>query len=384
MRRDQINKIFSKGSFVLLFSIVAFCYQPNADGQETKNIQRFNRIGTVGAYYFDGWSGKSRWADDPGQPWAIDAPTHLTKRMVMEFPEREPIWGWRDDTPEIMERQIDLAADCGLSFFAFCWYWHADENGINKKAIQEDSKHVGLNLFLNAKNNTRLKFCLLVANHGGFEIQGTEQWKQASDFWLPYFTHPQYLTVGGKPLVIVFHPSGGDEVGFSYMQGKAHSVGLPGVAIAACGGDGRGMGYTHRTHYNIVPGYNAGSQEHKYSELVKVHEQAWQGSPELPYIPEITAGWDKRPWKGKAGLNQKPGWYFPDRTPVQFADFLCHALIWMHRHPEQTTAERIALIYAWNEFGEGGYIAPTKGDTKGRYLEAIKTVLNMKNLGRSQ
>ena len=47
----------------------------------------------VGAYYFDGWGGRHKLADDPNQPWAKDAPTHLTRRMVEEFPEREPVWG---------------------------------------------------------------------------------------------------------------------------------------------------------------------------------------------------------------------------------------------------------------------------------------------------
>lgn len=56
----------------------------------------------VGAYYFDGWAGRHRLADR--EEWARNAPTHLTKRMLDEFPEREPVWGWRDDRLEIMER----------------------------------------------------------------------------------------------------------------------------------------------------------------------------------------------------------------------------------------------------------------------------------------
>ena len=43
--------------------------------------------------------------------------------------QREPVWGWRDDRLEIMERQIDLAADNGIAFFAFCWYWATDPAG---------------------------------------------------------------------------------------------------------------------------------------------------------------------------------------------------------------------------------------------------------------
>ena len=91
----------------------------------------------VGAYYFDGWAGKHRLAGT--EAWAKDAPTHLTKRMLEEFPEREPIWGWRDDRPEIVEQQIDLAADHGIAFFAFCWYWHP-----TAEQIRDDPKHTGL------------------------------------------------------------------------------------------------------------------------------------------------------------------------------------------------------------------------------------------------
>jgi len=73
-------------------------------------------LATVGVYYFDGWSGKNRYADDPAQPWAKNAPSHLTKRFVEEFSEREPVWGWRNDSQEIMERQIDLAAELGNGY----------------------------------------------------------------------------------------------------------------------------------------------------------------------------------------------------------------------------------------------------------------------------
>ena len=72
---------------------------------------------TIGVYYFDGWAGKNRFANDPNEPWAKNAPTHLTRRFVEEFSDREPVWGWRDDDLAIMERQIDLAADNGVDFF---------------------------------------------------------------------------------------------------------------------------------------------------------------------------------------------------------------------------------------------------------------------------
>jgi hypothetical protein len=330
----------------------------------------------IGAYYFDGWAGKNGSANDPNEPWAANAPTHVTRRMVEEFPDREPVWGWRDDSLEIMERQIDLAADHGLAFFAFCWYWHDDGLAINKRGIGEDSLNKGLELFLKAKNNHRMKFCLLVANHAGFEIKGTEHWKEAGEFLMPYLGHKQYLTVEGKPLVIIFNSGGGDKAGFAAMRETARKAGLPGLAIAANGSGSPESGFNYRTHYAIAPGYDAGSARHGYEELVSANKAQWRGSPSLqPYIPIATSGFDKRPWEGPAGLNQKAGWYFTDRTPEQFAEFLRDAIAWMDTHPSQTTAERIMLIYAWNEFGEGGYIAPTRGDPDGQYLEALKSVV---------
>ena len=290
--------------------------------------------------------------------------------MLEEFADREPIWGWRDDSLAIMERQIDLAADHGIAFFAFCWYWNTDP-----QKVDQDPKHTGLQLFLKAKNNHRLKFCLLVANHAGFLFQGADEWQKAAESWLPYFKHPQHVTVGGKPLVIIFNPGNGDQDGFARVQDVAREAGLPGVAIAGCGGGDAKRGFTHTTHYNIVPGYAAGSEAHKFAELVQAHQRAWRGSREQPYMPTLSVGWDKRPWEGDRGLGQKPGWYFPDRTPEQLAAGLESAIAWMDQHPEQTTAERIVLLYAWNEFGEGGYLAPTKGDPDGAYLRAIKQVV---------
>jgi len=343
-----------------------------ATGAEARGTTQEDNKMTVGAYYFGGWAGRHELAEDPKEAWARNAPTHLTRRMIEEFPEREPVWGWRDDSIAIMEQQIDLAADHGLAFFAFCWYWHDDAKSINEEAISDDPKHTSLELFLKAKNNHRMKFCLLVANHQGFAIKGAEHWKQAADFWMRYLTHPQYLTVGGKPLLIIFNPSGGDKDGLTYLQEAARKAGLPGVAITGCENPPLEMGYAYRTQYAVVPGWARGPERHEYAELVAANRAAWSGSREQPCIPIVMCGLDRRPWEGPTGQNQEPGWYYPDRTPEQFANLVVDAVEWMDKHPEQTTPERIVLIYAWNEFGEGGYIAPTKGDPDGSYLKALR------------
>jgi hypothetical protein len=190
---------------------------------------------------------------------------------------------------------------------------------------------------------------------------------------MPYLKHKQHLTIGGKPLVIIFDARGGEKEGFAAVQDEARKAGLPGLAIAACGPGAVETGYTHSTHYNIVPGWNRGSEQHKFQEMIEVHRKSWKGSAQQPHIPCLTVGWDKRPWE-TAG---KPGeaWYYPDRTPEQVAAGVRDAIEWVEKHPEQATAEKLIVLYAWNEFGEGGYLAPTKGDPEGKFLKAIKSVV---------
>ncbi|ODS84535.1 MAG: hypothetical protein ABS46_03225 [Cytophagaceae bacterium SCN 52-12] len=357
----------------LIALAIQACYMPSSLGQPAPDKKQVE----IGAYYFDGWAGRNRHADNPDEPWAKNAPTHLTRRFVEEFSEREPVWGWRDDDLEIMEKQIDLAADNGISFFLFCWYWRDNKGTINPEAIGALPHHTSLNLYMKARNKHRIKFGLLVANHTGSEIIGPENWGEAVKYWLPYFNDPQHITVEGKPLVVLFDSKGIDEEGLARMQQAARAGGIDGIAIAGCG-SASPKGFTHRTHYNIIPGYAAGSEAHPYSELVAAHLKNWSGSGEKPYIPEVTVGWDKRPWEGASGLNQKPGWYFPERTVDQFKDFLKKAITWMDEHPEETTRERIVLLYAWNELGEGGYLVPTKGDPEAKYLKAVKEVIGKK------
>jgi hypothetical protein len=351
-----------------LLSLVS--WSPNAVSQKKKPKVE------VGAYFFDGWSGMNRAANDPTQTWAKNAPSNLTRRMVEEFPDREPVWGWRDDSQEIMEKQIDLAADNGIKFFSFCWYWRDNGGSINPEAIEKLPLHTSMNLYLKAKNKNRVKFCLLVANHQGSEIKGKENWEKATEYWMKYFADPQYVKVDGKPLVIIFNSPGIDNDAIALMQDIAKKGGLKnGLCIAGCGGTGytTTKNFTIRTLYNTIPGYTSGSEAHKYKELADAHEKQWIGTKEQPCMPTVIVAWDKRPWENKNGKGE--GWYYPDRTPEQFKTHLSDAIKWMDEHPTQTTKERLLLMYAWNELGEGGYLVPTKGDPQASYLKVVASVV---------
>jgi len=161
-------------------------YSRNSDAQEPKM--------KLGAYYFGGWSGKCPYDDGkPEHAWAIGLPTHATKSLVTEFAGREIVWGWREDTREITERQIDLAADNGIAYFSFCWYGKNSGGALNVPLIRSYSFHHSMYRFMNAKNNSKMELGLLVANSSSSEMNGTNVWKQVADFWIAeFFNHPRY------------------------------------------------------------------------------------------------------------------------------------------------------------------------------------------------
>src|SRR5262245_55401845 len=95
-------------------------------------------------------------------------------------------------------------------------------------------------------------------------------------------------------------------------------------------------------------------------------------------------GWDRRPrierpmpWEHA----QKPGLgidrYYDTATPAAIARHAASALAWLGRHRAQAPAQT-AVIYAWDEDDEGGWLIPTyngtpTGDTS--RLDALRKVL---------
>lgn len=100
-------------------------------------------------------------------------------------------------------------------------------------------------------------------------------------------------------------------------------------------------------------------------------------------VPICMSGWDRRPridrpvsWEASY---QKPGVghliYILPPTNAELVAHLQAAKDYVVANPDACPAA-IALIYAWNEFDEGGWLAPTIGDPSGSRLTAIAPVIS--------
>jgi hypothetical protein len=316
---------------------------------------------TLGAYYFDGWANTKS--------------GHLTPKLRDSFPDRKPKWGWITSTPDAVKDQIDLAADAGLAFFCFDWYYP----DYNHQNFQQDPLNHALSLYLQAPNRSRLQFSLIVCNHAGQEI-GPSDWPAVTDEWVRLMGQKGYLLVGGKPylaffdmksLVRLFGSKDAVHQALDGLRSKATQAGMPGVTIAVCVSpnapavqDAKDCGFDMVTGYNYPnPGYRNQLGQYHVDSLASFGKYVWDKfrNTALPYVPVATLNWDPRPWAN--GSN----WYSKSTRFTDFNENTVYKAIramhdWIANNPGQTTAEHVALLYAWNEYGEGAWLTPTEND----------------------
>jgi hypothetical protein len=326
----------------------------------------------VGAYYFDGWTAQH---------------DQINKVLYKEYPHRQPVWGWKDDTVEIMQKQIDYCADFDIGFWAFDWYYPGGESN-------HHPCNNALGLYLKAPNRLRLKFCLMVANHGEFRIR-PKDWDACCRTWIDLFRQPNYLCLDGQPLLIFFAPwqleqdfGSADSVrkAFESLRAKAKEAHVPGVAIAACTELRDGFDNLAHSGYTLLTGYNYcsdGPGPKPFRNLIEANSEIFDGFARratLPYIPVITTGWDNRPFSMPSPSSPVRTVWYPDRSPKLVEEFVREGIRWLDKHPDKTTPQRLLLLYAWNENGEGGYLTPTAQDST-EYLKAVQRGIREDHVG---
>jgi len=312
----------------------------------------------VGVYYFPGWKTASQWAP------------------IQRFPERRPILGWyREGDPRVADWQIRWAVEHGITFFAYDWYWSQGSRQL-EHALDDG--------FLKAKYRHLMKFCLLWANHNAPHTSSVADCQAATRYWIQhYFRQPEYLRIGGRPVVIIFSPyrfredlgSSGVRQALDAMRAECVQAGLKPVYLIACvGGPGDAEeavkeGYDALTAYNWAGlGMPNGTLRGPFRTLIEGYLRNWEALVEqvpAPLMVPISGGWDSRPWHGDAAMVRT------GRTPALFRRHLEDAKNFVKTHPTKTLP--MVIVEAWNEFGEGSYIEPHQ-EAGFAYLDAIRSV----------
>lgn len=338
----------------------------------------------VGVYYFPGWaSTSSYWNDLRG---AVGS-----RSPGVSWTDREPLrgFGYSEESRSIAEQNIEWASSHGISFFAYDWYWDGTKPLYN---------HAITNHKL-AQNKEKLKYCVMWANHMS-SPQTLDEFERMITHWIDnYFTDSQYFKINNMPVVIIFspqqlrdksknlHKTTADLLG--YARSLALRRGISGIYFVATTYAHPywvvdylpSSGYDALTAYNYqskgFSGAYSGGEDYStsYQELLAGYKSQWKwiiDNSTLPYIVPMSAGWDRRPWGGsKVAKHDNSG-----SNPLSFKDMLLAGKDIMDKYPKNTL--RMGIIYAWNEFGEGAYIEPTKR-WGFKYLEAIKDVFGNTN-----
>lgn len=332
----------------------------------------------VGVHYFAGWweESPSKW-ETAGDDWRDD------------YPDRLPLLGQYNDQAT-MDKEIAAAAEHGVDFFQILWYYPGPDAG-RRTSPQVDKLNRGVDCFRRSKESGRLKFTIVHTNHPPFQIPEDGEWEKACEYWCDVMGHPSYLRVGGRPVFNIHSLHHALEVcgwdrerladRLAALRRIAQQSGLPDPLI---GGGASALGVPSAdtlTSIDFVSTYMGMPQLEKrepaypYSRLLSFAEAAWDRYGRRcarPYVPYLPAGWDPRPWQ-----DPRPSFEMPDRE--EWTEALRRVKAALDRQPNlgipsgDGRRQKALVIYCWNEFGEGGIVAPTRGEGYMK-LEAIRRV----------
>lgn len=320
-----------------------------------------------------------------------------------EWP-RKPLWGYVNEAdPCVMQMEIEAAVSHGVNVFIYDWYW------FDGRPFLENCLNDG---FLKAQNCDKMKFYLMWANHDANTVWDKRlSWQEPNTvIWTgrinraeferamsrvidKYFFLPNYYTIDGKPVFLIYDVCnlvkglGGVEntkSALEWMRDECVKRGLKGLhlqfnmvnerATKMTGVDGEqdlpasrfgAVGFDSATHYQFV---HYTDIDRSYSDIlpdVKKDLEQMEKTLDVPFIPHISVGWDNNP----RFITRRKG-VMRDCTPENIEAGFRLAKEWLDSHP---SLPKLVTVNSWNEWTETSYLEPDDLHGYG-YLEALKRV----------
>ncbi len=377
---------------------IAYCSQGQSAKTETPEYD-------IAAYVWPSYHPDDRarifWPDGIGE-WQT-VMSNEAKFKGHEQP-RYPLWGYINEAdPYVAEMEINAAADHGVNVFIFDWYWY------DGMPFLEGQLNNG---YMKARNNDRVKFYLMWANHdvdltwdkrnagkpnGALIWEGSvsrEEFEKICRRIIDsYFSHSSYYKIDGKPVFMIYDIDnliqglGGVEKtkeALEWFRKETVKSGFKGLdlqltlrgrnySVTGPSGEKTGtqeqiidrLGFDGLTHYQFVHFVNIDRDYPEIMEDVKKEFNVLDKEYKIPYYPHISVGWDNNPRfeMFRSGIVK-------NNTPGNFEKALREAKYYVDTHPDQAP---LITINSWNEWTETSYLMPDNIYGYG-YLEAIRKV----------
>jgi hypothetical protein len=340
----------------------------------------------TGVNYFAGW-----WEALPNK-WhrhTSSLSSECSSDWRPDFPERVPLLG-EYNCQETLDLEIDAAACHGVDFFPILWYYN--EKDKTREPHSDRLNHV-FDEFVASPNAALINFFIEFCNHPPFEVTTDQQWQECLDTWARYISHPSYLKVGGRAVFKIhgaeyFIQQNDGDIARCQRQldsirelfareGMEVIIGagvLAGDAIKADNPIAQVFDFT--CTYMDLPDLERLDSDYPYELLGEHCRMARQvhSQDAIPYMPYMPAGWNPRPWpesRACFALPQRDEW---ENELIKMKEDL-GSLPNLGLPLPDGSVQPAFNCYAWNEFGEGGIVAPTH-KTGYMKLEGIKAVFS--------
>jgi hypothetical protein len=296
--------------------------------------------------------------------------------------------------PETRVAQAEMAAAYGVEGFCYWHYWFAGRRMLERPFDE-----------VLASGSPDFPFCLGWANHSWNGIWKDEPHRSLIDqtypgeeddrahfaYLLTAFRDHRYMTVDGKPILVIYSPKDIPEakkrfdlwrelsveaglkglhiVGVNLLDFKdAAALGLDAVILSALAVVNTANPLVNELT-RIIWGVRrrlslGGPRIVEYSEAIK-HLIPDLNQFSCEAYPCVYPNWDNTPRKGRKGF------VLANSTPVLFEKHLSEAV---HTLDGRADEHKLIFLKSWNEWAEGNHLEP---DTKWgkQYLEAVKRVV---------
>ncbi len=280
--------------------------------------------------------------------------------------------------------QVKIAKNYGISGFCFYFYWFNGERALEKPLdLFFNNKDIDIQYYLCWCNEDWTKRYNGINNEILLSVGKTEEsYQRFIDDLMPYLDDKRYYCINGKKVITIYRPSlmPKPKATLQYWREQTrHFLGYDLYVIASQEAgidiDWTKYGFdaisqfmpasiNHKIkeenkQYNIIRSDFAG-QIFNYKEIID--KRLYEQKQNSKVYPAVMPAWDNTPRR-----NNK-GYIFTNSNPELFKRWVIDAIQYVNKNT--ALDDKLILINAWNEWGEGAYLEPDR-EYGYAYLEAI-------------